>query len=99
MIFPESVTGFTELKTFPRPQFEYFFLAWLWDCSVPMTQCWQKGKGLPEKQIARVRSYTSCPQKLSLPGIVSRLGIPEKEERGKCQPSADMFLEAALVEK
>lgn len=91
MIFPESVPGFTELKASPPPWLEYFFLAWLCDCSVPMTQCWQEGKGLPEKQIARVQSYTSCPQKPLLPGIVARFRSPEREAGGKFQLLADMF--------
>ena len=99
MIFPESVAGFTELKASPLPQLGYFFLAWLHDFSLPMTQCWQEGKGLPEKQIARVQSYTSCPQKPLLPGILARVRSPEREEGGECQLLADIFLELALVEK
>lgn len=97
MIFPESVTGFTELKASPPPQLGDFFFAWLHHCSLPMTQCWQEGKGLPEKQIARVQSYTCCPQKPLLPDIIARDRSPEREEEGKWHLLAEMFLELALV--
>jgi len=64
-----------------------------------MTQCWQLEKGLLEKQIARVQSYTSCPQKLLLSGIMARVRSPEREEQRRFQLLADMFLEPALVKK
>lgn len=98
MIFPESGAGFTELEASLPPQLGDFFLAWLHDSSLPMTQCWQEEKRLPEKQIARVQSYIHCPQKPLLPGIMARARSPEREGEGKCL-LVNVFLELALVEK
>lgn len=96
MIFPESVTGFSELKASPLPGLWNFFLARGQDCSLPVTQSWQEGRDFL-KNTLHVSSWASYPHKPLLPGIRDRLGNLEKEEGGKFQIFADLFLELAVV--
>lgn len=78
MIFPESVTGFSELKASPLPGLWNFFLARGQDCSLPVTQSWQEGRDFL-KNTLHVSSWASYPRKLCCLASGTGLGI----EKGK----------------